>query len=241
VLRAVEAVGAGHDDFAGLADIGGQCRRHRGVRHIATARPGDVPVVVVSAMSGVTDRLLALASAAERHDEAAVASGIDELWARHAEVTAALTSGSRRDTLLAALRAEFDDLRALLKAASILRSATPATLDAVRVGRRAAQQPHRRAAFEEAGVPAAWIDARRVIVTDDNHTAAAPLAEDTRAPSRAGDHRRPAPTASSAVRRRDAAAVTTTLGAAGRTIPPRSSAPRWRPPRFRSGRTWTAS
>jgi aspartate kinase len=151
------------------------------VRRIAAARPGDVPVVVVSAMSGVTDRLLALASAAERHDDAAVSSGIDGLWARHAEATAALTSGSRRDGVLAALRTEFDDLRALLKAASILRSATPATLDAVASVGELLISRIIAAAFEEAGVPAAWIDARRVIVTDDNHTSAVPLMDDTRA------------------------------------------------------------
>jgi aspartate kinase len=34
-------------------------------------------------------------------------------------------------------------------------------------------------ALEEAGVPAAWIDARRAIVTDDDHTRAAPLMRET--------------------------------------------------------------
>jgi aspartate kinase len=151
------------------------------VRRIATARPEDVPVVIVSAMSGVTDRLLGLASAAERRDDAAVAAGIDELWKRHAETASALTSGSRRDTLLDALRAEFDNLRALLKASSILRSAMPATRDAIASTGELLSSHIVAAAFEEAGVPVAWIDARRAVVTDDNHMAAAPLMEETRA------------------------------------------------------------
>jgi aspartate kinase len=151
------------------------------VRRIATARPEDVPVVVVSAMSGVTDRLLGLASAAERHDAAAVSAGVDELWTRHAGAVSALTSGTRRGALLDALEAEFDDLRALLKASSILRSAMPATRDAIASIGELLSSRIVAAAFEEAGVPVAWIDARRVIVTDDNHTGAAPLMEDTRA------------------------------------------------------------
>jgi aspartate kinase len=132
-------------------------------------------------MSGVTDRLLALASAAERHDDAAVSSGVDDLWTRHADAVSALTAGSRRDALLDALRAEFDDLRALLKASSILRSAMPATRDAIASIGELLSSRIVAAAFEEAGVPAAWIDPRRAIVTDDTHMGAAPLLEETRA------------------------------------------------------------
>ena len=61
---------------------------------------GDAPVVVVSAMSGVTDRLLALADAASRGDTEALTKGLDELSRRHAEAalrllptSAALTTG----------------------------------------------------------------------------------------------------------------------------------------------------
>ena len=150
------------------------------VRRIASARPEDIPVIVVSAMSRVTDRLLALASAAERRDDASVATGLEELRARHIEVAAALTSGARRDALMAELHAELEDLRALLKAASILRSATAATRDAVASTGELLSSRIVAAAFEEAGVPAQWIDARRAIVTDDNHTAAAPLMDQTR-------------------------------------------------------------
>src|SRR5687767_8420955 len=150
------------------------------VRRIATARPEDILVIVVSAMSRVTDRLLGLASAAERRDDASVATGLDELRARHVEAAAALTSGARRDTLMAELHAELEDLRALLKAASILRSATTATRDAVASTGELLSSRIVAAAFAEAGVPAQWIDARRAIVTDDNHTAAAPLMDQTR-------------------------------------------------------------
>ncbi len=158
-----------------VADAGAIAR----VRWIATAPPGDPSVVVVSAMSGVTDRLLALAAVAERRDEPAVASGIAGLWTRHAEAAEALTTGSRRGTLLAELRDGLDDLRALLKAAAILRAATPATRDAVASIGELLNSRLVAAAFAEAGVPCAWVDARRVVVTDENHTAAAPLMDET--------------------------------------------------------------
>jgi aspartate kinase len=150
------------------------------LRRIVTARPEDVPIVVVSAMSRVTDRLFALAAAAERRDDAAVAAGLEELRTRHIDTAAVLTSGPRRDTLAAQLNAELDDLRALLKAASILRSATAATLDAVASTGELLSSRIVAAAFEEAGVAAQWIDARRAVITDDNHTSAAPLMEQTR-------------------------------------------------------------
>jgi aspartate kinase len=164
-----------------VADAGAVAR----VRHIVTrvqerTAGGVPPVVVVSAMSGVTDRLLALASAAERREEDGVARGVEDLWERHAAAATALTTGARRDALLGHLRAGFDDLHALLKATAILRSATPASRDAVASTGELLSSRLVAAAFEEAGLPAAWIDARRAVVTDDAHTAAVPLMDETR-------------------------------------------------------------
>ena len=49
------------------------------VRHVGAAHRRARAVVVVSALSGITDRLLHLAAAAAAADEAAVAAGLDEL------------------------------------------------------------------------------------------------------------------------------------------------------------------
>jgi aspartate kinase len=140
---------------------------------------GATPVVVVSAMSGVTDRLLGLASAAARREDTSAA--LDDLWTRHVDAAAALVSAGRREELVSALRAHVDDLRALLKATSILRAATPAALDAIASTGELLSSQLVAAAFADAGVPAAWIDARRAMVTDNRHTAAAPLMDATRA------------------------------------------------------------
>ncbi len=141
---------------------------------------GDAPpVVVVSATSGTTDQLLALAADAQRGLPGANA-GLDRVLARHLDLARALTSGERAATLCALIERELEDLRAVLTAVSILRESSPRSLDAVAAVGEIVSSRIVAAAFEEAGVPSAWVDARRALVTDDQHTAALPLAAETR-------------------------------------------------------------
>jgi aspartate kinase len=143
-------------------------------------RTGAVPVVVVSAMSGVTDRLLALGSAAERGVDDAVSTGIDHLWDRHVDATRGVLPAGTVDRFLPQLTVHFDELRALLKAASILRSASPGALDGIAATGELLSSRIVAAAFDHAGVRASWVDARRAVVTDDTHMTAAPLSDETR-------------------------------------------------------------
>jgi aspartate kinase len=152
----------------------------RAVAIVARAR-GDAAtptIVVVSAMAGVTDRLLALASAAECRAEAHVP--VEALWVRHVEALRALVPAEAAEAAEAGLRPHFEDLRALLGSAAILRSATPAAIDAIASTGELASSRLFAAALEAAGVPAAWVDARKVIVTDDVSMSATPLHEPTR-------------------------------------------------------------
>jgi aspartate kinase len=155
-------------------------RRVAGIVEAEIAR-GSRPVVVVSAMSGVTDRLLALAAAATRGDEDAVATGLRELLDRHVAAAAELAPPAEVDDLTADLRARFDALRAVLAALTILREATPRSVDEIASAGELCNSRIAAAALRRAGVKAAWIDARRVIVTDNAHTAALPIAGDTAA------------------------------------------------------------
>ena len=142
---------------------------------------GRTPVVVVSAMSGVTDRLLALAAAAIRRDEDAVNSGLRELVARHTAAAAELAAAPDLDELTADLRARFEALRSVLAAITILREATPRSVDEIASVGELASSRIVAAALERAGVPARWVDARSVVVTNDAHTAALPIAAETAA------------------------------------------------------------
>lgn len=141
---------------------------------------GVAPVVVVSATSGTTDQLLALAAAAQREGAAAVAPGVDALVQRHRAIVSVLTTGDRAEALAAEIARAFEELRAVLTAIGILADASPRSVDVVASVGELVSSRIVAAAFDEAGVPSAWVDARRALVTDDGHGAAVPLAEATR-------------------------------------------------------------
>jgi aspartate kinase len=146
----------------------------------ARASSGLPPVVIVSAMSGVTDRLLELTEAAELRRDAHVLNGVAELSRRHFEALERLLPPDAAGAVLTEIAAQLDDLRALLKATGILRAASPSAHDAIVCTGELMNSRILAAALEQAGVATAWVDARRAIVTDGAHTAAAPLAPETR-------------------------------------------------------------
>lgn len=151
------------------------------VRIVGRAREarGAPPVVVVSAMAGVTDTLLALASASERRED--TSHGLDALWRRHLDALVELVPAARAAAVDRDLAEHFSDLRALLDSARILRATAPAARDAIAAAGELLSSRIAAAALEAAGVPAAWLDARRVLVTDRQHGAAAPLTTETQA------------------------------------------------------------
>jgi aspartate kinase len=146
----------------------------------ARASSGLPPVVIVSAMSGVTDRLLELTEAAELRRDAHVLNGVAELSRRHFEALERLLPPEAAGDVLTEIGAQLDDLRALLKATGILRAASPSAHDAIVCTGELMNSRIMAAALEHAGVATAWVDARRTIVTDGAHTTAAPLAPETR-------------------------------------------------------------
>src|SRR5438876_8816906 len=74
------------------------------VRREIEARPdGAPPIVVVSALAKVTDRLVEAARMAEEGDGDAAAASLADLVARHVAVATALTAGSRREETVAAV------------------------------------------------------------------------------------------------------------------------------------------
>src|SRR4030095_14878519 len=88
----------------------------RVIRIVAAERDrGRVPVVVVSALGGVTDRLLRLAEEARQGHGAEVAAGTAELRQRHASEAAHLGAGED-GSLTPALEGKFTHLQALLEA-----------------------------------------------------------------------------------------------------------------------------
>lgn len=134
---------------------------------------GRPPVIVVSALAGVTDGLIAASRLAESGDGAA-ADSLRAIVDRHLTVVAGVASGDRRRALAAAVREDFDRLTALVRALAVLREVSPRSLDAAVAAGELASSRIVAAALEERGLPSAWIDARDVVVTDAGHTGAAP-------------------------------------------------------------------
>lgn len=120
-------------------------------------------VVVVSAMHGVTDALIALVEeAAAREDWA---PGVDALETRHHAVVDELV-GAGGEALHARLRAEFDVLRQLLEAQALI-GATSADLMGLVSGLGEVWSSMLvQALFEARGAPCQRLDAREVLVVE---------------------------------------------------------------------------
>ena len=131
---------------------------------IVRARLARTPVVVTSALAGTTNRLIEIAAQAARGQLIVALSIVEELRSRHLDAIDALGVGDDLD-LVSDTGAMFDELAHLAEALSVLGDATPRSQDAVAsMGERLAA-PIVAAALARIGVPATFVDARRVMAT----------------------------------------------------------------------------
>ena len=180
-------------------------RRLIGIVGAARARDGRGPVLVVSAMSGVTDVLLAVAADAGASRTESALAQVEQLRERHLAAAGALVGdahenaeadgagsvsggaagGAAGDAALVGLTSyidqQFDELAAVVKALGVLREVSARTLDVVTAMGELLSSRIVAAALVHAGLPGDWVDARRTIVTDDDHTRARPLMRETTA------------------------------------------------------------
>ncbi|HZN98717.1 MAG TPA: lysine-sensitive aspartokinase 3 [Gemmatimonadales bacterium] len=135
------------------------------VRH----RLAERPVVVVSALAGVTDALLGLARLA-RPDDEAIDARLGALYQRHQQIAASLPgAGASFETIAADIDALRRDLAALHD-----RPVTGADLDAIASRGELWSSRLVTAALAGAGLEAIWVDVRPLMITDDRHTRATP-------------------------------------------------------------------
>ncbi len=137
------------------------------------AKTKSTPLVVVSALSGVTDKLVAIAQFAEDGATGKAAAEVAALVERHVAVATAVTSKSR-PTVVADVRRELEELNGLVHALAVLREVSPRSRDAVHAVGELVSSRIVAAAFADHGIPSSWVDARTVLVTDAEHTAAIP-------------------------------------------------------------------
>ena len=138
---------------------------------------GSAPVVVVSALGGVTDALLALGQAARAGDAAEVTRGMDAVRERHLELADLL--GVRREAVEGGFTSSFNDLRSALDSMQRQRKGEPRALDVLAATGELLSSRLLAAAMTVRGLDAAWVDARDLVMTDDRYTAAVPMTEPT--------------------------------------------------------------
>jgi aspartate kinase len=144
------------------------------------SNPNDrPPVVVVSAMSKVTDRLVETSRLAGTGDGDAAARMLGDLLERHVGVASALVAGDALAEVTARLTADFGDQATAVRALAAQGAVPPRAYDALVAMGELASSRMVAAAFAAQGVRAVWVDARAVLVTDEDHTAALPDMEAT--------------------------------------------------------------
>jgi aspartate kinase len=153
---------------------------------IVRGRLGRRPIVVVSAMSGVTNAILAAADDAVDGRLVIALSSIERLRERHFVAVRELLdgSGAARD-VADEITTLFDELTSLVRALAVLGHTTGRSLDAVAALGELLSSQLVVAAYQAAGIPALLVDARQVVITDNAHTRAVPQPDAIAAAARA--------------------------------------------------------
>lgn len=149
------------------------------VARIVGAHWHERPVVVVSAMSGVTDAFLASVTiASEQGTEEAIRS-LNETFHRHHQAAQELLAPNDADHFATHLKQTEAEISRLLETVAGDPHSRRATQDAIVSFGELLSSSLLAQALNRLGVDARQVDARHCIVTDDEYTCAAPLIPET--------------------------------------------------------------
>jgi len=149
--------------------------RIRAVAGIVRERMDRRPVIVLSALGGVTDLLERSVQVARRGEPDQLEPLLAELERCHRWALAgAIEDAGRLHDLRLEVDGLFESLRGKLRSIRILGEGTPRACDAVLAFGEALSTRIAVAAFRDCGLPAVWVDAREVMRTDDAFGAAEP-------------------------------------------------------------------
>jgi aspartate kinase len=146
----------------------------------------QAPVLVSSAMSGVTNDLVALVEAVGRQDEPAAEALVEKLESRHRAVLGDCAQGPAHAEGTVRLDALFTDLKALVKGSLLLNECSPRVHDALLGMGELLSTAILHSRCRQRGIDAELLDSRRLVVTDDHFGEAAVLHLATREKIRAG-------------------------------------------------------
>ncbi len=134
----------------------------------------EQPVVVASAMGGLTNVLLDTAQRAVERKSGEVNNAIAAIRDRHLQIAnAMILDYPRRAALIKQQQESIDELANLYHGVSLLRELSPRSLDAIASFGEILSCMQIAAIFEENDIASQFVDARTIVRTDDNYGEAA--------------------------------------------------------------------
>src|SRR5215471_10180552 len=149
------------------------------VAQIVKGRLADQPVVVVSAMAKVTDSLLAMGKAAGSGDRKTALKMARALRERHYDAAGELLGTALFTEFHGELGSHFEELDELLRGIGAVGEITPRTYDYVAAFGEMLSSKIVAAALAARGLPAAHVDSRQCLVTDNSYMRAVPQFDET--------------------------------------------------------------
>ncbi len=147
----------------------------RAAQIVAAAARNTPCVAVVSAMSGVTNRLIEAANTAQSGNHVAALGLLDQLHAQHdAALALLIPSEASRLPIRQRMDEVFGEGRRLCEGTALLRELTPRTLDAISSLGERLSAPMVAAAVREQGLQSEAVEATHLIITDAFHGGAEP-------------------------------------------------------------------
>ena len=143
------------------------------------------PIVVVSALAGVTDALLAAADAAANGDPEGMRSQLDALLERHADIAGRLARPEGAKGIRTVLGRSSGEIVDLLKRIAQDPGCRPALGDEIASYGERLSAALLTAVLLAVDVPARYVDARHCLITDATHGRATPLLPNTEQRTRA--------------------------------------------------------
>jgi|SRR5580700_1583140 aspartokinase/homoserine dehydrogenase 1 len=144
------------------------------------ARRDQQVVVVVSALSKVTDLIVGVLNAARTGNSQSMQDGLKQLEERHAQVMADLFLPETRKAVAVDVNAALSRLRDFCSALLLIGSATPQVMDMVLPLGEQMSAHMFAACLNELGSPGVFVDSARVVATDDKFGDASPDMDTTR-------------------------------------------------------------
>ncbi|MEJ7616505.1 MAG: aspartate kinase [Pyrinomonadaceae bacterium] len=166
--------------FGGTSVGNADCIRRAAEIVAAAAASGSV-VAVVSAMSGVTNRLIETAHAAARGDAEAPENLAQHLLEQHREaIKALIADADEQARLVEEIERIINEVKNLCHGTALLKELTPRAFDAISGAGERLSARLVAAALRERGQASVAVEATEVIITNDDYGQAEPLMDETR-------------------------------------------------------------